>query len=259
MSYRSKSSNILSSNTKSEEVEDNCKATIVIDGDGNATIVFQGDNTHNELRFNDNNGSPLFSCYVSTSITVKPMIYRFVPAAPATTFNMTIGESGYKTLVSTVGFETPSGVTAYIVTESTKTNMTMKAVAKVPAGEPVILEGAGEVTLNVVDDAETVSGNLLKVSTDATSNGVYVLANPTGKEVGFYKWGGGALGAGRVYLDAPTEAREFLSFLFEDEATGINVIKSSVTNNTVYDLQGRRVVLPTKGLYIVNGKKVMVK
>ena len=187
------------------------------------------------------------------------MIYRFVPAAPATTFNMTIGESGYKTLVSTVDFETPSGVTAYIVTESTKTNMTMKAVAKVPAGEPVILEGAGEVTLNVVDDAEIVSGNLLKVSTDATSNGVYVLAKPTGKEVGFYKWGGGALGAGRVYLDAPTEAREFLSFLFEDEATGINVIKSSVTNNTVYDLQGRRVVLPIKGLYIVNGKKVMVK
>ena len=243
---------------------DNAKATITIDSDGNATVLFQGTNSRNLLRFNPNTslGDPLFSCYANSSSATgyAPVIYRFVAAAPATTFDVTIGASGYKTLVSTVDFETPSGVTAYIVTESSSTNITMKSIAKVPAGEPVILEGtAGDVTLNIIDDAPAVSGNLLKVSTTNTSNGVYVLAKPDGKDVGFYKWAGGALGAGRVYLEAPDAAREFLSFSFADEATGINVIKSSVTNNTVYDLQGRRVVLPTKGLYIVNGKKVMVK
>lgn len=253
----SSSSNWLRTGTKTNDA----KATIDIDSDGFATILFQGDYTRNLVRYNPNNSNPIFSCYASTSTTgTAPKIYRFVAAAPATTFDVTIGASGYKTLVSTVDFETPSGVTAYIVTESSSTNITMKSIDKVPAGEPVILEGtAGDVTLNIIDDAPAVSGNLLKVSTTNTSNGVYVLAKPDGKDVGFYKWAGGALGAGRVYLEAPDAAREFLSFSFADEATGINVIKSSVTNNTVYDLQGRRVVLPTKGLYIVNGKKVMVK
>ena len=56
----------------------NAKATIAIAGDS-ATIVFQGTNTHNTLRYNPNNGTPLFSCYSSTSaVGGKPQIYRKV-------------------------------------------------------------------------------------------------------------------------------------------------------------------------------------
>lgn len=56
----------------------NAKATITI-ADGKATITFQGSNTRNVIRYNPNNsnGSPLFSCYSSSSTTGSlPQIYR---------------------------------------------------------------------------------------------------------------------------------------------------------------------------------------
>ena len=48
---------------------DNAKATISLAGDGAATIVFQGSNSRNHMRYNPNNGSPIFNCYSSTSTT----------------------------------------------------------------------------------------------------------------------------------------------------------------------------------------------
>ena len=62
----------------------------------------------------------------------------------------------------------------------------------------------------------------------------------------------------RAYLaDAPFAARVFL----DGEATTINEIRSKMDDRPVvyYDLQGRRVAHPTKGIYIVNGKKVVIK
>ena len=64
--------------------DDNAKATITIDG-GSATIVFQGTNTHNVLRYNPNNGTPLFSCYTEDSTTGhQAQIYRKVEQATPT-------------------------------------------------------------------------------------------------------------------------------------------------------------------------------
>ena len=242
---------------------DNAKATIAIGGEGTATILFQGSNTRKYMRFNpnNNNGSPLFACYAQNSTTgSEPKIYRYVPGQAAESFDVTIGSSGYKTLVSTADFETPNGVTAYIVTNSTTENITLTTIDKVKAGTPVILEGTpGNVTLTVVENAAAAEGNLLKVSTETTGNGVYVLAAPANKPVGFYKWTGGSLGAGRVYLDAPAAgSREFLQFNF-GETTGVADVNRETTNNHYFDLQGRHVAQPTKGLYIVNGKKVIIK
>ena len=58
--------------------DDNAKATISIAENGDATIVFQGSNTRNHLRFNINNGNPIFSCYGETSTQALPQIYRKV-------------------------------------------------------------------------------------------------------------------------------------------------------------------------------------
>lgn len=61
----------------------NAKADIAF-SEGEATIVFQGENTHNVLRFNPNNGSPIFSCYASTSKAgTLPLIYKKVEAPAA--------------------------------------------------------------------------------------------------------------------------------------------------------------------------------
>ena len=53
--------------------------TISIDGDGVATIVASGDNTRNNLRYNPNNGSPLFSCYTESSDMTKVVLYQKAP------------------------------------------------------------------------------------------------------------------------------------------------------------------------------------
>ena len=59
--------------------DDNARATIAIGDGAAATIVFQGTNTRNELRFNENKGTPIFSCYAATSnIVTQPQIYRMV-------------------------------------------------------------------------------------------------------------------------------------------------------------------------------------
>ena len=89
----------------------------------------------------------------------------------------------------------------------------------------------------------------------------YVLNKKNGV-VGFYKLSAsGTIGANKAYLtytpSASAPAREFFGF---SETTGIEMPKAEVVENDaeVYDLQGRRVQNPTKGLYIVNGKKVFI-
>ena len=80
----------------------------------------------------------------------------------------------------------------------------------------------------------------------------------------FHPANAGTIPAGKAYLlktDVPTSARS-LSLVFDDETTGINTVKGSefmVNGSEFFDLQGRKVAQPTKGLYIVNGKKVIIK
>ena len=100
--------------------------------------------------------------------------------------------------------------------------------------------------------------NLLKISDGTVINGVFVLAK-NGTEVGFYKWAGGALSPGKVYVDAPSGAREYLGFTFDEDVTGISAIQTKKIDNQYFNLAGQRVAQPTKGLYIVNGKKVVIK
>ena len=73
------------------------------------------------------------------------------------------------------------------------------------------------------------------------------------------------LSAGRAYLEMPTSlgaSEAKIMVTLEDETDGIMLIdngKLTIDNDAVYDIQGRKVENPTKGIYIVNGKKVVVK
>jgi hypothetical protein len=135
----------------------------------------------------------------------------------------------------------------------------------VDAGTAVVLKKTGDdnpvMTLTTTASGDTQSNNLTGVSAVAgvTSDGtIYVLNYTAANGVGFYKLKSGkTLGVGKAYLTYSGEAREY--FLF-DETTGIEDInRETITNNRYYDLQGRRVSQPTKGLYIVNGKKFVIK
>ena len=182
-------------------------------------------------------------------------------------FTKEVSADGWATWIAPYNVEVPTGVKAYIVDDSNSTKATLAELIAIPAGEPVLLKGAGthDFTVCSVDDLDVnendPADNLLEVSDDETTTGVYVLANG-GEGVGFYEWTGGSLGAGRVYLPAPANgARAFLAFSFDEEATGVAGIEKmrNVENETFYNLAGQRVAQPTKGLYIVNGKKYIVK
>lgn len=169
----------------------------------------------------------------------------------------------YKSYVSSQNLVVPAGVTAYIATGETATELTLTSVPKIKAGTPVILyANASEDTgfsFQITDDEVTYPAtNLLKISDGTVVNGAYVLAKKN-DIVGFYKWAGGALSPGKVYVEPSSAAREFIGFNF-DEVTGINEVKNEKeTVNGIFDLQGRKVITPSKGLYIVNGKKVVIK
>lgn len=90
---------------------------------------------------------------------------------------------------------------------------------------------------------------------------MYVLNYKEGTGVGFYKLTSGkTLGVGKAYLTYSSGgAPGYFGF---GETTGINAVNGSefmVNDSEIYDLQGRRVAQPAKGLYIVNGKKVVIK
>lgn len=101
---------------------------------------------------------------------------------------------------------------------------------------------------------------------------MYVLSvNPETKtSVGFYKLKQGtAMSDNKVYsslsAEAQSQAKSISFFIGDDEVFGITTaindvaMPEDVAGQTIYDLQGRRVLNPSNGIYIVNGKKFVVK
>jgi hypothetical protein len=89
----------------------------------------------------------------------------------------------------------------------------------------------------------------------------YVLTVKEGV-AGFYKKANGfKVYNNKAYLQVPATAGvNALRIRFADGSTGIEHSESTIQNSeSIYDLQGRRVANPTKGFYIVNGKKVVIK
>ncbi|MCR5159978.1 MAG: DUF285 domain-containing protein [Prevotella sp.] len=91
----------------------------------------------------------------------------------------------------------------------------------------------------------------------ANEGTVYTLANGS-EGLNFYRFAGDNLKANRAFLVVPSVNARVIKMHTEGEATGISENnRETITNNRYYDLQGRSVEQPTKGLYIVNGKKVV--
>ena len=91
----------------------------------------------------------------------------------------------------------------------------------------------------------------------------FILAKRDGV-VGFYKSAGGTLKANKAYLQLPTDlisGSNSISFYVEDGTTAIQNVTThpATTDDAWYTIQGVRVAQPTHGLYIHNGKKVVVK
>lgn len=138
----------------------------------------------------------------------------------------------------------------------------------IKSGVAVILKStSGPITLTRSNkrSSNDFSGNSLRGVYNVkgwVGDGYTYVLNKGSQGIGFYKLATGKkVGVGKAFLTysapASASAREFFGF---SEATGIDVptAEANDADAVVYDLQGRRVAQPTKGLYIVNGKKVFI-
>lgn len=254
------------------EADDNAKATIAIE-EGIATVIFQGSNTRNDLRFNYNGGTPLFACYASTN-TSMPKVQIFRRQTPATSVDVTIGSTGYATLYySNKNLKIPSGVTAYTckTNDGKKTIDTRSYTSVIPAGSAVVLKAnPGTYTFQFAATGGTLAADNMLCGTDkvaapvAPGDGEYTFYKLADGENGlrFYKVENGFKnGAHKAYLAVPASvAADSYSFELPDGIEDITV-NPALEGATVYTLSGVRMntnKLPA-GIYIVNGKKVVIK
>ena len=135
-----------------------------------------------------------------------------------------------------------------------------------PAGTGVLLRsvsGAAKAAdVPVATTVDDVTGNLFVRGTGAaveSGSGPYnyVLAKH-GSDIGFYKANDIVVAANKAYLQT-TVAAARIDIEFDGDVTAIETVKSEKANNEYFNLAGQRVANPTKGLYIVNGRKVVVK
>ncbi len=200
-----------------------------------------------------------------------------------------ITEAGYGTYYSSKAYTMPKGVKGYTITGNEGTSLVMNeayaAGAVVPAKTALVVEGAANKYYTLVAESTDLTpadaDNKLHGSDEAETTYVdgtdvkyYKLSyNNEGNNLGFY-WGsenGAAFtnGAHKAYLALNSEtllsqSRGFsLADLAHGVTTGINTtVKSATQSNFIYDLNGRRINSlngAAKGVYIMNGQKVLVK
>jgi hypothetical protein len=119
-------------------------------------------------------------------------------------------ENGWITYVTKNNVRFDKGQ-AYVVNRINDGIAFLKEIKDVPKGTPVILKSGGKKYGIIFEEPSLRNySNRLKTSDDSTGDGVYVLANKL-KGVGFYKWTGGILGAGNVYL--PSDVKSIDDFV----------------------------------------------
>ncbi len=160
----------------------------------------------------------------------------------------------------------PEGVKAYYVSaKGTEATMTAIDAQAIPANQGVILTSESGAAATMVpaasETAATITGNQLGHSAGAaktlTAGEGYILGNGT-EGTAFYPCKAGSLPINKAYLLGNGESA--IAMNFGNAVTGINTIAAPASAKApIFDLSGRRVVKATKGLYIQNGKKVIVK
>ena len=185
-------------------------------------------------------------------------------------------KNSWVTYCATEDLTVPEGLSAYVVTSINGSTVQVEELGFIPEGQGVLLNceepayaSDGFIAAAYNGAHSELPNNYLEGITTATSvktlaaegKSIYVLYNDE-----FVKTNSGTIPANRSYLpvgmDVNANARLSISFADDDEITAIERIANSQqlkANGQYYDLQGRKVAQPAKGLYIVNGRKVVVK
>lgn len=159
-------------------------------------------------------------------------------------------------------FSSVEGLTAYIVS-SIDNEIHLQAVKKIPAGTGVVVAGEPKTyNVPVIASADPVEGNkLIGVTSDYQAvEGDYVLAYKDNTR-GFFPAGDDlVIPAGKAYLPlGGSNARSFLPIDIETTGIGALLMNNEKVKKEIFSLSGQRVSQPKKGLYIIGGRKVVVK
>lgn len=199
-----------------------------------------------------------FNATDQTRIHTATITYKKLPT-------VTVTDKKYTTYVTPCAVDFGNEVRAYIVNEVTADKVKTVQVSNAPKGTPVIIyaEKADTYTLTEIEAAtDDVTSNKLQASdgTVTGGNNIYAMAVKS-KGAGLYKVSESVtIPAGKAYLvwgDATANSKEFIPI--GGETTGITSITGEDGNGrkVYYNLNGMRVDNPQKGIYIVNGKKVI--
>lgn len=212
---------------------------------------------NNYFRFNSQ--SPRFSSYSSSQQPIQ--LFRHGYSRDVTNGN-------FGTLCLPYG-GTISGATLYAIEGKQMENGEVKSISlvevdKVEAGKPYIFQATSEKLVvyyegNIQATAGNNNGLLGSYNGTAVEAGKYVISNNTVKKCGE----GSKIGKNRCYIDMDnvpekTASAAALIISFNDSTDAIESIEANAgSRNAIYDLSGRRVKTAQKGLYIVNGKKII--
>lgn len=223
------------------------------------------------LGIKNTDGNPSSNWVIIGSFSLK---YLGTPTA----LPVTVSSKGMATFSSpyALDFSSATDIKAYRAEKVNNGTVTFQPVTSAPANTGLLLvkEGGATEDITVIDAAPSVGDNLLvatvTTTTLPTETGFlnYVLADKSGA-FGFFRAANNYRSqAGKAYLrinanDAPSSSAKGLTLNFGDE-TGIelNTTNLNVQTSNLYNLQGQRLNTQTsnlipKGIYILNGKKVM--
>lgn len=216
----------------------------------------------------DNNGKLTITFTVAENSNINWLAFKNLKCEEVNGELVNISQFGLATYASdnALDFTNVEGLKAYKASV-TGTTATFTEVTTVPADEGVLLEGAEgtyyvPITTGVEawNDNDFIRGTGAAIETGTGDVKNYILSTDNdGKDVGFYYANGETVPTDKAYLKSTASAGSRLLMIFEGEATGIKTIGIKAKSNAIYNLNGTRVAKPTKGLYIQDGKKVIIK
>ena len=181
-----------------------------------------------------------------------------------------VSEAGFATYATKNNVKVPEDENVKVMTVKVNAAGTaielykVKAGTVIPAKTGILVNAAqGDYNFSVTSEEGTPleNNNLVAATTDVTSYGAkfFALTQLSEGKVGFAKVANGVvIPAGKAYLMVENgESAKF--FGLDGEATGINSVKTAKADGAYYTLEGVKTTKPVKGIYIHNGKKIVVK
>lgn len=233
---------------------------------GKGSITYTGSFPEGSFFVGDNYASTTnVLSYSQYGVVTKLSVY--IPLV-----TVSVSEAGYATYATTKNVIVPEDenvkvMTVKVNTEGTAVELNEVAVGTViPANTGILVEAAqGDYNFVVTSDkGDPLTKNDLKAATkDVTSvdDKFFALAKQ-GDKVGFAKVANGVvIPAGKAYLEVTKKGTGTAAKFFglDGEATGINSVKTAKADGAYYTLEGVKTTKPVKGIYIHNGKKIVVK